>query len=184
MALYAEALAAYATKDERFEIIETELRVAEALLLQGAASAAVARLEETEARLFDALTVAGLDQPTGEDADPTSGAGATATLNRLRGIAAAQLGDRVEARSRLERALAGSRARHATHDAALALHTIAWLDPSAPAEQVEAAALFAELGIVWTPDMPRRALTDAAASAVTLPRPRRGDVDAEVVSAS
>jgi class 3 adenylate cyclase/tetratricopeptide (TPR) repeat protein len=184
MALYAEALAAYATKDERFEIVETELRVAEALLLQGAASAATARLEETRVRLAEALSVAGLDKPGAGDADPSTDAGATSTLYRLRGIAAAQLGDRLNARACLERALQGSRSRNATHDAALALHAIAWLDDAADAERAEAAALFAELGIIWMPDMPRRASTDTAAATVTLPRPRRGDVDAEVVSAS
>ena len=181
MALYAEALAAYTVKDERFELVETELRVAEALLLQGAAAAATARLDETRARLLDALRVAGHDKPASGDVELD--VAAASTLYRLQGIAAAQLGDRDSARARLERALQGSRSRGAAHDTALALHALAWLDRESEELRAESDALFGELGIGWAPDMPRRA-SAAAATIVTLPQQRRVDADAGVVSAS
>jgi tetratricopeptide (TPR) repeat protein len=185
MALYAEALAAYATKDERFELIETELRVAETLLLQGQAPAATVRLAETQERLVDALRVAGVVQGGAATSTPPLDAAPTVTLLRLQGVAAAQLGDHGEARARFERALEGSRARGALHDTALALHALSWLDTDADAERTEAASLFAELGVVWAPDLPQRAAVTVPDSAtVTLPRPRRGDVDVEAVSAS
>jgi tetratricopeptide (TPR) repeat protein len=168
MALLGEAVAAYSSIGERFEVIDAELRIAEALLLRGQATAAMQRLADTEASLLGALRAAGVLAGEASRASelPPSVPPAT-TLWRLRGCALAQLGDRRTAASLLERSALAARDRGARHDLTLALAAQVWLLGEAAGPAVaEVDALRRSLGITWLPDLPR-----TAAATVDVPEP-------------
>ena len=163
MALFGEALASFAAMDEVFEIIDAQMRVAEALLLVGSTEAALAQLDETSATLRRALRASSLltpEEAAANDGLPASAA-QTAALERLYGVAAAQLGHEEAAVVRFERSLDVARAHGVLHDEALAAHALAWIGADG---NVGAGAdgLLGQLGIVWVPEMPRRARPAAA----------------------
>jgi hypothetical protein len=148
MALLSEAAAAYALTEERAELVDVDLRVAEVLLLQGAADVAAARLAETEALLRDALRRAGVLSP-GEALMPTPQA---VGLLRLQGCAAGQLGDRGTARELLDASVSMARRLGTAHELALSLQASAWLGgPGAD----EAGQLLQGLGVLAVPALPR-----------------------------
>lgn len=155
LALLGEAAACYAGKDERAELVDVALSLAEALLLQGAADDAMRHLQEAEDRLRAARRAAGLTTTEGDDLPPTT---AAVALLRLRGCAAVQLGRAVAAHELLARSVALARQLGTTHELARSLRAQAWAeDGSAAARSQEAAELFARLGVVWSPELPREA---------------------------
>jgi class 3 adenylate cyclase/tetratricopeptide (TPR) repeat protein len=168
MALFREALTAYAARDELFEVIETEARIAEALLLQGQPSAAETQLRQAVTALADARRVAGLAKDDESvDGSPPVDATQAPVLHRLLACAAMQRGDREAARAELERSIAIARKQGNDQELALSLQTRAQLEGS---ESAEAARLFDRLGIEWTPQFPERAAEPAVL--VELPRQR------------
>jgi class 3 adenylate cyclase/tetratricopeptide (TPR) repeat protein len=149
MALLSEAAASFGVTEERIELVDVALRLTEALLLQGSASAAVERLADAEERLRDAVRAAGMPTEDGLPLIPHAVA-----LLRLGGCAAAQAGDDVAGRDLLDRAVEHGRRVRSTHELALALRARAWLDGDS---SDEAARLLQQLGVVWAPELPRHA---------------------------
>lgn len=147
----SESVKAFSSSNEHLELLGAELSSAEMLVLEGAALEAERRLMDIE----QALAV-GEDSPL------------TAQLLRLRGYVRGQLGDSSGAAAFFVRAEALARARQATHELALALDGVAWLNTGV-GDTEERDALFDQLGIVSAPVPPRRA-TDASALGIVLPR--------------
>ncbi|MDQ1696086.1 MAG: hypothetical protein QOJ03_1439, partial [Frankiaceae bacterium] len=162
LALLGEALAAYASSSQRFELIDTQLRFVESLLLQGAAEPALARLDDAEQALRETLRTAGVAASTDAAMDdagllPLSAAFAPA-LSRLQGFALAQTADTAAAEAAMRHAVAAGRARGSAHETAQSLDALVWLlGHAAAAERTERDELFARLGVVWTPVMPHEA---------------------------
>jgi tetratricopeptide (TPR) repeat protein len=127
----------YLRDGEQSEVLETEARLAECLLLQGADVAAVALADETLARMH---SIGGMRPQL-------------PMLQRIRGLGLARLGDFAGARAALEVSLRGARERRARHEVAWTLLAILdvcraqgeALDADVQAEQ---SSLFEQLGIV------------------------------------
>jgi predicted ATPase/class 3 adenylate cyclase len=161
-ALLTEAASAYMASDERFELIDVDVRAAEALVLQGAADAAIERLDRAEAALRSAVRASGADPSAGSDEEAVGSPLLATLLLRWRGYAMGQRGDVLEARELFDAALASARARGSKHDIALALDALGWLQPDEE-HLAERDELFAQLGIVWAPQVPSAAVTAPAA---------------------
>jgi class 3 adenylate cyclase len=149
----SEALDAYSSSHERLDLLDTELRVVEMLILHGAATEAGRRLAAVP------------------DSHPS-----LAQVLRLRGYIRGQLGDDTEAAACFTGAADAARARDAVHEVALALDGLRWVGAGA-ATAAERDELFGRLGIVATPVPPRRA-SAVAAPAIVLPRQRAEEATA------
>jgi class 3 adenylate cyclase/tetratricopeptide (TPR) repeat protein len=144
----------YLADGEQSELLESDARIAEALLLQGSYVASLDAADEAMTRASSNSAV--LPQ--------------IPLLQRVRGLALAALGDRDEAQAALEASLVSARERHASHEIAWTLHALNALhdvhgfrsaDPAMVAEQ---AALLEQLGIVT---IAGPAMTSSSASAVS-----------------
>ena len=145
---YAEALELLGqARDLNHEIgdepeeLESDVRIAECLAMQGRASEALELATEALAR------------------SETLGGPATPQLQRVRGCALAQLGRLSEAREALEESVAGARGREAEYEEALALQGLARIgaiEGSSDAPELEARyrAIFERLGVVAAPMIP------------------------------
>jgi tetratricopeptide (TPR) repeat protein len=130
------------------EELESYVRIAECLTMQGRAAEALELAAEAVAR------------------SETLGGPATPQLQRVRGCALAQLGRLAEARQALEESAAGARGREAEYEEALALlglARIATTEMSSDAPELEARsrAIFERLGVVAAPMIPIGAATRA-----------------------
>ena len=149
MAMLAEAAACFTVNHERVELVDVELRLAEALLLQGSATAASARLAHADELLREAVRARGQLREGEVSTTPYA-----VRLLRLRGCVAVQLADPQTARSLLSDSVDVARALGSTHELALSLHALGWAERTASAEADE---LLAGLGVVWVPELPREA---------------------------
>lgn len=147
MALLSEAAASFAVNHERIELVDVELRLAEALLLQGATEVAAARLDEAERRLRDAVRVRGV---VGEDG--VARAPHAVPLLRLRGCLAVQNGDLEQAAELLTRCVDLARASGSAHELGLSLRALAWAEGTTSAEGEQ---VLERLGVRWAPDLRR-----------------------------
>jgi ATP/maltotriose-dependent transcriptional regulator MalT len=141
--LLAEARAMFVASGEHGELIETDARIAECLVLQGKPAEALEFVTQTLARVAATPGVA-----------PQ-----LPLLHRVRGYAHVQLGDLTTARVAMEESLDAARARGAEHEEALTLEALNQLDsalglPIDAAREEARAALFDRLGIVATPEVP------------------------------
>ncbi len=168
--LLNEARDAFSVKDERFDCVDAELKVAEALLLMGQPRAASEVLSQTKGLLRRALQGAGMSGlRAAEDESFLVDSAQGLVILRFSAIAAVQLDDPLTARARLQLAESAARNDGALHELALVLETIAWLKGDRDSRQrVEAEQLLRRLDIVWTPTFPRTAVPG-------LPVPRSGD---------
>jgi tetratricopeptide (TPR) repeat protein len=128
----------YVRDGEHAEVLETDARIAECLVLQGAFADARAAADDALARASSNSAV--LPQ--------------IPLLQRVRGLALANLGDVEAAVGALEASLSGAHERRARHEEAWTLHALVTLrrtiDLDSVDETVEErqAALFEQLGIV------------------------------------
>jgi tetratricopeptide (TPR) repeat protein len=123
------------------EELESDVRIAECLAMQGRSTQALELSTEALAR------------------SETLGGPATPQLQRVRGCALAQLGRLPEAREALEESAAGARAREAEYEEALALQGLARIgaiEESSDAAELEVRyrAIFERLGVVTVPVIP------------------------------
>ena len=149
-ALLEQARALYVESDQPGEVLRTDAAIAECLVLQGDASAALELAEATLARSEDTEGLAVL----------------ASELLRLRGCALLQLGQLDEARLALEDALQTARRRGADfgiksldYEAARTLDILVRLgtlvdDPALAELSTERDGILAHLGIVALPDVP------------------------------
>jgi tetratricopeptide (TPR) repeat protein len=179
MTLLGEAIESYSAGQEQFDLVNAELSVVETLLIQGAAAAAMQRLDSIERQLWAAWRSAARPRASGGrgSGELPADAPQTATVWRLRGYALGQIGDVEMATILLEGSLAAARGRGATHEVALALEALDWLREGT-SEAGERHDLFAHLGIVWRPQIPRRA---AAAEATLALVPRQRDAESDLL---
>jgi tetratricopeptide (TPR) repeat protein len=136
--LLNSARADYVADGEQAEVLETDARLAQCLLLQGSFAQALATADAT-------LAV-------------TSSGGAVLPqvplLQRIRGVALARLGEVDAAFEAFEASLASARERRARHEIAWTLHAIASARPAAGLSPIdddlraERDLLFTQLGIV------------------------------------
>jgi class 3 adenylate cyclase/tetratricopeptide (TPR) repeat protein len=159
LALLGEAAHAYAAKDERAELTDVELRRAEVLVLRGAAPQALDHVDRAQARFFTALRLAGRPVPRADDAATWPPLPVSATMLRLRGCASAQLGRYDDAVRLLDDSVALARRSDSAHELALSLSARRWVDHSTDDPDPEAQRLLAQLGVVWLPELPARAIT-------------------------
>ncbi len=140
--LLAEAHGQYERDRERGEVLATEARIAESLVLSGAAEDALHQAERTLARVgtFEGIFVL------------------VPTLQRARGLALIQLGRPEEAREALTESLRRARLESADYDVALALDALAALPRlgGEPREGIERErdSILEKLGVVATPEIP------------------------------
>jgi tetratricopeptide (TPR) repeat protein len=151
--LLSEAGASYAVTGERFELVDVDLRAAEALLLTGRTVAAGQRLAGAAERLLEAAAAAGVPTGTGGQLPMTP---LTARLLRLEGVATQQLGETDVGVAQLRESLAVARRRRSQHDLLLALASLRDADAVAAHEAAELEAIALDLGITWLPTPPRR----------------------------
>jgi tetratricopeptide (TPR) repeat protein len=123
------------------EELESDVRIAECLAMQGRSTQALEFATEALAR------------------SETLGGPATPQLQRVRGSALAQLGRLSEAREALEESVVGARGREGEYEEALALQglaRIAAIEGSSDAPELEARhrAIFERLGVVAAPMIP------------------------------
>jgi len=139
--LLAEARESYVADGEQAEVVETDARVAECLLLAGRPGEALDAVDRVLAEV-----------PPGRRAE----LGQLALLQRVRALALGAQGRRGDALAGLEQSVATARTRGATYDLAWGLRALRDLHASAgtPAPDgvaEEQAALFARLGVVAEP---------------------------------
>jgi tetratricopeptide (TPR) repeat protein len=120
------------------EELESDVRIAECLAMQGRSAQALELATEALVR------------------SETLGGPATPQLQRVRGCALAQLGRLSEARAALQESVAGAREREAEYEEALALHGLARIAamegmPNAPELETRYRAIFDRLGVVAPP---------------------------------
>ena len=152
-----------ASRSQRFdEALELFERAREAFTYVGAQ----ADVDEVDARTAECLVFMGRSRDALElasatiDRTGTGGGGMSlALLERIRGMALAQMGERDAATRSLEVALDAARSRGSTFDVALALHALARVVLSregspAPGDDVEEHAILTGLGVVSLPDAP------------------------------
>jgi class 3 adenylate cyclase/tetratricopeptide (TPR) repeat protein len=148
LALLDEALAKFREIGDENLVVETEARVAEALVLAGEGERALEKGGDVFAR-----------------AEHSGGPPVLrAMLLRVLGYAAAQTDDPGTARSRLETSLALAREAGAEYEAALTLEALGRVlegtdDEAASAAREATRASLARLGVVRTPDVPLPAAT-------------------------
>jgi class 3 adenylate cyclase/tetratricopeptide (TPR) repeat protein len=123
------------------EELESDVRIAECLAMQGRSAQALELATEALVR------------------SETLGGPATPQLQRVRGCALAQLGRLSEARVALQESVAGARDREAEYEEALALHGLARIaameeGPDAPELEARYRAIFKRLGVVAAPVIP------------------------------
>ena len=123
------------------EELESDVRIAECLAMQGRSAQALELATEALVR------------------SETLGGPATPQLQRVRGCALAQLGRLAEARVALQESVAGARDREAEYEEALALHGLARIAameerPDAPELEARYRAIFEGLGVVAAPVIP------------------------------
>jgi tetratricopeptide (TPR) repeat protein len=123
------------------EELETDVRIAECLAMQGLSSESLGLATEALAR-SEAL-----------------GGPATPQLQRVRGSALAQLGRLLEAREALEESVVGARDREAEYEEALALQGLARIgaiqgSSDAPGLEAHHRAILERLGVVAAPVIP------------------------------
>jgi tetratricopeptide (TPR) repeat protein len=141
-ALLAEAHEHHERDGERGELLETEARIAESLLFQGAAGDALDHAETTLVRAgtFEGIFVL------------------VPTLQRVRGLALMGLGRLEEAREALTESLRQARLDSADYEVALALDSLVALrrvgGESTRDIERERDAIFRRLGVVATPEIP------------------------------
>lgn len=146
-----EAFDAHTVSNERMDLLDTELRIVEMLMLQGAAHEAARQLEAVE-RQIDASS-------------PQFG-----HVLRLRGYVRGQLGNDGDAAECFTLAESFGRSHDSAHDVLLALEGFRWLGLGAKFA-AEREGLAATLGIVSTPAPPRCANADSE-PAIVVPRQR------------
>ena len=148
--LYVAAREQFRQMVSESELVDTDARIAEALVFQGRSREAIeltsGALERTAAR-------------GGATQDPM--------LRRIRGYALAQSGDLAGAGDELRGSLEAGRSRNARYEVALTLDAIARVAEAggrldAPA-RAEADELFAALGVVFVPTVPLDRLAVTAA---------------------
>ncbi len=127
----------YVRDGEHGEVLETDARLAECLLLSGAFEAALSAADDALTRAAPSAAI--LPQ--------------VPVLQRVRGLALACLGNHPAALGSLESSLAGARERQARHEVAWGLHALLAVREAAgisgdPAIATECAALLDQLGIV------------------------------------
>jgi tetratricopeptide (TPR) repeat protein len=142
--LFDEALDEARLSEDQVEEIETRTRLAEFLLVEGDPAAALELADET---LLRARALGGV-------------APSTPVLQRVRGVAAFQLGDGATAELALAESLVAAQTREALYELALTLRTRARLlvdadDPTRKAIVVESTAIFERLGVVSVLDWNR-----------------------------
>lgn len=171
-----EAAAAFSVKQERAELVDVDIRAAEALLLQRRPDDARTRLEDARGRLREAARIAGLAAEGGLPTVPQS-----AAVLRLEGVAAVQQGELTAARSGLAAAVAIARRLGSAHELGLALRAVAESGGADGIEvgpaAAEATALLTGLGIVRTPAY---LAAPADVREVPIPRQPEGSVPAGV----
>jgi tetratricopeptide (TPR) repeat protein len=123
------------------EELESDVRIAECLAMQGRAAEALELAAEAVAR------------------SETLGGPATPQLQRVRGCALAQLGRLAEAREALDESVAGARGREAEYEEALALQALARIgaiegSSDAPELEARSRAIFERLGVVASQMIP------------------------------
>ena len=123
------------------EELESDVRIAECLAMQGRSTQALELATEALAR------------------SETLGGPATPQLQRVRGSALAQLGRLSEAREALKESVVGARGRDAEYEEALALQGLAWIgaiegSSNAPDLEARYRAIFEHLGVVAAPMIP------------------------------
>lgn len=136
LALLGSARDDYVRDGEHAEVLETDARLAECLVLQEEFSAALAAVDDALAR---ASTNAGVLTQI-------------PLLQRVRGLALAGMGDVAGGLSALEASLSGAHERRAQHEVAWTLHALIAVRraagmPSDEAALAEQTALFDQLGI-------------------------------------
>jgi predicted ATPase/class 3 adenylate cyclase len=140
--LLSEAHDEYERAGETSEVLVTEARLAELLVLERSAEDALDRAAQTLAR-----------SAASEGIFPLA-----PTLHRMRGLALLQLGRFDEARTALEVGLEGAREAEADYEVALALDALAVLGrldgETAEPDERERDAIFARLGVIATPEFP------------------------------
>jgi len=169
-ALVEEAVAAYSASGERFDTLDAELRGVELLVLQGAAHDALVRLDHIERELRAALRAStGTAAANAEDGDLPPNLPHTIQIVRWRAYALGQVGRDHEAREQLLKALDMLSDRKSSLDVLIVLEALLWLDSTADvgARCRESAA---QLGIVWSPSVPRSAR--ALPTSVSVPSQR------------
>jgi len=140
--LLVEAHDEYERAGESNEVLVTEARLAEFLVVEGSAAEALDRADRTFERsaAFDGIF------PLGP------------TLHRVRGLALLQLSRFDEARSALDESLESARKAGADYEAALALDALTVLGrlegENPETAERERDAIFARLGVVATPEFP------------------------------
>ena len=152
-----------ASRSKRFdEALELFERAREAFTYVGAQ----ADVDEVDARTAECLVFMGRSQDALELASATidrtgTGAGVMSLplLERIRGMAFAQLGEHDAATRSLEVALDAARSRGSTFDVALALHGLARVVRSRegspdPGDEAEERAILTGLGVVSLPEAP------------------------------
>ena len=123
------------------EELESDVRIAECLAMQGRSAQALELATDALVR------------------SETLGGPATPQLQRVRGCALAQLGRLSEARTALRESVAGAREREAEYEEALALHGLARIaamedSQDAPGLEERYRAIFERLGVVAAPVIP------------------------------
>jgi class 3 adenylate cyclase/tetratricopeptide (TPR) repeat protein len=153
--LLREARNEFERAGERGEVLIAEARIAESLVFRGLGEDA---LELVDSRIERAGSFEGIFV-------------LVPTLQRIRGLALAQLGRLDEARAALEESLRQARADSADYEVALALDSLVMLgaldDRTSKAIERERDAFFGRLGIVSTPEVPLP--LDSTERAATLP---------------
>ena len=149
--LYEAAREQFCAMVSESEIVDTDARIAEALVFQ--------------ARSEDAIELA-----TGclERTAAHGGATQDPMLYRIRGYAHAQLGDAATALADLDQSLQAGRSRSARYEVALTLDALARISEAADGAyddgaRTEADELLASLAVVYVPTVPLKALPVAAA---------------------
>ena len=140
--LFDEARDEFERVGESNEVLVTDARLGELLVLEGSSADALDLAERTLARLsaFEGIFSLG------------------PTLHRVRGLALLQLGRFDEARAALNESLEGARSAGADYEVALALDALAALarleGESVETVERERDAIFTRLGVVATPEIP------------------------------
>jgi class 3 adenylate cyclase/tetratricopeptide (TPR) repeat protein len=140
--LLDEAHDEYERAGEPSEVLVTEARLAELLVLEGAARDALESAERTLER-----------SPASDGIFPLG-----PTLHRMRGLALLQLGRFDDAQAALDESLASARKAGADYEVALALDALAVLarleGESVETVERERSAILTRLGVVATPEVP------------------------------
>jgi class 3 adenylate cyclase/tetratricopeptide (TPR) repeat protein len=169
VALLEEAAAGYAGSNDRMGAVDADIQAVEVLVLAGRTAAAAVRLDTVESALRQLLA--------GTSAGPLHQARQAPELLRLRGYVAGQQGGDAAAAEHLRAGLEIARGQGAPLPVARVLDALAWLAPQDVSVAAERDEIFARLGVVWSPAVPRRALQPVE---VALPHQRSVDVEVRI----